>query len=1382
MRWYGVLLAMLAAALAFAAHRHQRLRDPDANVPIVSLLGPSEVQLGGHSRFAVLVRDRSGVPLPDAKISVGFERNGFDEVATATTGLGGEAIVEVPTPYIPSDEAWLLRAYADTSIGRGRDDHWIAPRAASPPIVAVATDAPMYAPGETVHVRAVFEGGAADASIRLERSDQLLYAIDEKSSPFGVVAVDLPLAESLVEGAYVVRVSAGERKGRASFQVARRAAPSMNIVLEGFVATTTCEGTVRATWPLGAPIRDGKVSVRLDSATQGIEGPLDAQGRFHFDLSPGTRDWCWGALTARVERRGVSETLTKWIARTYDPEHNVTIYPEGGVLVPGATQTLYARGEKSLRAAGVTAKANERGLAELRLTVPAQDLRVDVDGRREPVILHPDPSALLIHPSQEIFVDEGPASVTVYGANEGERVVLQATKGADVIAVVSGVVKSAAQGVALEVPFRKDLEGLVWLQATSSSRTGRRLMTVSPRAHRLEVSISEAAKSYPLRSTAPFDVSTGRKAELGVSVVERGGERSPALALERSARDFGVTFPRAARDDEDVRALASESAEPRGLLHARLGRHEPPWPIATTEREAVSRLGDTAHERERLRTRAWLTLALAVTALFLFAPFLGLGLDHLTLGRRPHEAMPKEARDRRWMELVRASAAWTAAIVIPPLALLLPRGRALVWTVAAAITIAVVAEMLRRARLSLALAAGLAFAHAACALALLDRGEAVGSLLYIASDRWAIPVLALVLGQLVLAILAVVRITSTEPTTLRDRRVRFFKSALVSGLPVTLGLLGYGAYLHVHAANVSWREFAAKQWSPAVPEPEAASALPPHEPEIVSEKRPERLSWQPRVITDDKGHAHIAIPTGETPRSYVLDVNALDRKGQLGSGAVPLDVASALLVEVPPLRELVEGDEVSVPITMTGYGDVTLTVTGLAAATRHAKLDVHAPYTEIVTFRAAHAGEQVLRVEADDSVHHEVIERKIRVVPNLDRVVVVENGMETANRGDLHVEVYGSRSARNVEERVEGSFDFVSSLIVPSLVRTDQARLMRVVPKLLSFEVRGGGFSSTGAPPASPERSAHALMLLTELAKVLTIDPEVAKRTRAYLKSLSSDDLTVLWALAAEPESASKLDRLEARRPSLAVPELALGANAMVAAGRDAEAWLDALAESDVYGAETQALAAHAFARAGKHPKLAAKYRAEIAKERSWSAMMWRALLDVPDAAPANEVSVVVDRTVIETFPRLAPDAHRRVDVHATSDVPHFIEVRGAADAMIVAEGWAPIAGRPTHMIPLPTEWLDVTYPARASLGAVCPAKVSIRWMSSATLRNVVVEIPIPAGLTLDAHESPYLLRIDEPGSHEIEIPFVAAYAGTFAVRPSHMPHARSESGTLRIE
>lgn len=1280
MRWYAVVIVMLVAALVVAGHRYRRLLAPDASVPVVTLLGPTEVAPGARARFAVLVRDRAGAPMADAAVRVGLERNGFDELVSAKTGAAGEASVELALArdFVPG-EARLLRAYADTPVGRGRDDHWIVPAVPSYGHVLVTTDKPRYVGGETVHVRGVLEregaiAGERVATIRVERGGLTLFRLEEKVSALGVVAADFPIAEESDD-----------------------------------------EYAVEVTIPTPAPWDP--------TSTSTGRAVLHAapKGRATGDVVPAAP----GAI-------------------------DFTAYPEGGRLVANAKQTLYldvSGGTARLAALGGSrAEISPSGVGVLALTVPAHDFEVEVaddQGHRKVHTLHPVTDALVVHAEQDAFESGKPAHVTVFGADAGDWIFLKATKGEGVVDLRSA--QSTAQGVDFDVPLRDDLEGLVWLEAISTPartdgtrRIGRRLILARgpSRGLRVKVVADPAEPSTREKGTITVEVTDADgkpvKAELGLCAADEDALDEPRrakagpLELERRARDVRDTFGELA-GSEIVALAGSEGDEAlRGLVLARIGAERTPRTTLNADLEAR---GAEEHVRERGRMRAWLTIFLGLVALVLLAPFLSSALERVTQGGRPRGALPKEERDRRRRTFLRASAAWDVAVLFPPLAGLAGESAARLmapsWAIAAIAATIVLTAALRRAGTSLLLVPGLLLAQGACLLSILDRGRALAVVFDVApNDAYLVPLLLLIAGQIVHALLGVARLAETEPTTLRDRRARFFRSATVAGLPVTAAALGYGFYLHVHAANVDWRVYARGHGASELVarserHHEDARAAAKHgigayvdERRIAWPGEPRErhaILWEPHVLTDEKGRARVPIAYGDASSTYGLSVDAVSRSGEMGAARTSITVGQgfAVTAAIPPV--LAQGEELALPVTVQAAKDagedVVLTATGFEPLTRRLKLAAGSRDTAVLPLRAARAGTYRLRIEAAGTSHREALERDVIVRPK-ESAFQVRNGLDTtvtfpsdADALDLHVKVYGSPLAL-VAEAIDAQPPSSAGATFPStqallyLARTRSESTAVAARARIRLEVAAQRLVRPETPP-SPLVAAE----LTELSHVMGTDPEAARRMRGPLAKARSDDLAeharIAWAVAEDANAGPALDFLQQKRAEAKDPyELALGANALVAAKYDAAPWLEALetlviadgthwaSAKDPPGIETTALAAHVLA--SREADLARRARAWVVTHRDRSGL-WptatatsaavRAILDEPPPPAGTDVSIAVDGRIVETFRLEKPerDAPRRVDLrgHATPG-EHRIEVRGAGLwAQVVAESSA---------------------------------------------------------------------------------------------------------------
>src|SRR5205823_725428 len=103
-----------------------------------------------------------------------------------------------------------------------------------------------------------------------------------------------------------------------------------------------------------------------------------------------------------------------------------------------------------------------------------------------------------------------------------------------------------------------------------------------------------------------------------------------------------------------------------------------------------------------------------------------------------------------------------------------------------------------------------------------------------------------------------------------------------------------------------------------------------------------------------------------------------------------------------------------------------------------------------------------------------------------------------------------------------GCFEQTSSTTYPNVLALDYLRgTKKSVPdveakarqyihlgyqRLLGFEVSGGGFDWFGRPPANLTLTACGLMEFADMARVHDVDPDLIKRTRAWLMSKRNAD------------------------------------------------------------------------------------------------------------------------------------------------------------------------------------------------------------------------------------------------------------------------------------
>src|SRR5205823_1609862 len=168
--------------------------------------------------------------------------------------------------------------------------------------------------------------------------------------------------------------------------------------------------------------------------------------------------------------------------------------------------------------------------------------------------------------------------------------------------------------------------------------------------------------------------------------------------------------------------------------------------------------------------------------------------------------------------------------------------------------------------------------------------------------------------------------------------------------------------------------------------------------------------------------------------------------------------------------------------------------------------------------------------------------REIEVVPNGREQNIVHNGrVETAAQHDLNFPAASIPDASKIFVRLYpgplsqviegmdailrmpyGCFEQTSSSTYPNVLAIDyMKRTKKLTPevhakaegfiangyqRLLTFEVRGGGFSWFGQAPANKILTSYGLMEFSDMSKVHDVDANVIQRTQQWLASQQQGD------------------------------------------------------------------------------------------------------------------------------------------------------------------------------------------------------------------------------------------------------------------------------------
>lgn len=321
--------------------------------------------------------------------------------------------------------------------------------------------------------------------------------------------------------------------------------------------------------------------------------------------------------------------------------------------------------------------------------------------------------------------------------------------------------------------------------------------------------------------------------------------------------------------------------------------------------------------------------------------------------------------------------------------------------------------------------------------------------------------------------------------------------------------------------------------SPTAPEPRVRSFFP------------ETLYWNPALITDEKGQAELRLPMADSITDWRLSLTANSQIGQLGSTTAPIRAFQDFFVDIDVPVAFTQNDFAQVPVSVYNYQptaqEVTLTLEtapwftlqGEARKTVHLeKNQVRVVYFPLV---ANAIGHHTLTVTAKSARLSDAVRRPVEILPDgmlreialndrvagaVDRFVSIpDNAIKGAN--SLWVKLYPGAFSQVVEglegilRAPSGCFEQTSSTTYPNvLVMSYLKQTQKLKPemqlkaeafinqgyqRLMTFEVKGGGFSLFGDAPASPWLTAYGLLEFADMAAVREVDPEMIQRTQLWL-------------------------------------------------------------------------------------------------------------------------------------------------------------------------------------------------------------------------------------------------------------------------------------------
>lgn len=313
----------------------------------------------------------------------------------------------------------------------------------------------------------------------------------------------------------------------------------------------------------------------------------------------------------------------------------------------------------------------------------------------------------------------------------------------------------------------------------------------------------------------------------------------------------------------------------------------------------------------------------------------------------------------------------------------------------------------------------------------------------------------------------------------------------------------------------------------------------------VREWFPETLLWRPQLVTDDQGRYRLEIDLADSITTWRVTSSAITTEGRLGAEQAAIRVFQPFFVDLNLPVALTRGDEVAVPVVVYNYLDKPQTVElSLADAGWFERLDDAKKTIELrprevksIHYRLGvrKVGKHTLEVQALAGGVGDAIKKEIEVVPDGQRIERVFNG-SLQKRAELSLNVPGNaiegspkailkiypsnfsqlvEGLDNIFQMPYGCFEQTSSTTYPNVLALDylkrtgkkspqvDAKARQYIhlgyQRLVSFEVRGGGFDWFGRPPANRTLTAYGLMEFQDMAKVHDVDPDLIERTRRWL-------------------------------------------------------------------------------------------------------------------------------------------------------------------------------------------------------------------------------------------------------------------------------------------
>ncbi|MEQ1643540.1 MAG: MG2 domain-containing protein, partial [Pyrinomonadaceae bacterium] len=387
--------------------------------------------------------------------------------------------------------------------------------------VYLTTDKPLYQPGQTFNIRALYFDSnntvVTDSELEFsieDAEDTVVFKQKVNTSDFGIAAISWPIPENAKLGSYRVRIEAGEDLSESTldFKVSRYELPNFAVVAKPdktfyLPADTTARITVNADYLFGKPVTKGNIRVvargernwnsskRQYDFEEGevIEGATDDDGKFvaEIDLKDEFRELLgseWRRFedqsftayftdlsTNRTEQRRFDIRLTK------EPIHLYLVryaYAHRDMPITGYVSAFYADGTPAVCNIEISdrervvakLKSNSLGAGKFELSIPKErrkndEYEISIKARDkqgqigsfEETYRFSEEDALQISTDRIIYNSGDMIEVELFSTRKNGFVFLDVTK--DWMPLETRLVKLSNGGARLSIPYKPSFKG-----------------------------------------------------------------------------------------------------------------------------------------------------------------------------------------------------------------------------------------------------------------------------------------------------------------------------------------------------------------------------------------------------------------------------------------------------------------------------------------------------------------------------------------------------------------------------------------------------------------------------------------------------------------------------------------------------------------------------------------------------------------------------------------------------------------------------------------------------------------------------------------------------------------------------------------------------------